>query len=190
MKKSISAGASVAVLMLGSSAFAATFAPVGGDTGPGILITISSTGVESITSTGQPPYDGAEDTQIGVVNNSSKTINSISLSSTTEDIFGFDGDGINAFTAVSNANDPSGYGGPLGSFIITDSTFGQEAGTVNFAGGIAPGASTYFSLEGPLTASSIGGGVPEPATWAMMLMGVFGVGAALRRVRRGAALLA
>lgn len=34
------------------------------------------------------------------------------------------------------------------------------------------------------------GGVPEPATWAMMLMGVGGVGAALRRNRTGVALAA
>jgi hypothetical protein len=38
--------------------------------------------------------------------------------------------------------------------------------------------------------SQITGGVPEPATWSMMLMGFFGLGAALRSTRRRSAVAA
>jgi hypothetical protein len=37
------------------------------------------------------------------------------------------------------------YEGPNTSFSIVD----ENHGTVNFTGGLAPGASTYFSLKGP-----------------------------------------
>ena len=37
-----------------------------------------------------------------------------------------------------------------------------------------------FTVNASLTAPTTGGGVPEPAAWAMMLMGFFGLGATLR----------
>ena len=41
-------------------------------------------------------------------------------------------------------------------------------------------------MTGTADAAAVPGGVPEPATWAMMLMGFGGLGALLRR-RRGLA---
>ena len=53
------------------------------------------------------------------------------------------------------------------------------SGTVNFIGGIQNGGTAYFALEEPLTGANGGinvGGVPEPGTWAMMLIGFAGLG--------------
>jgi hypothetical protein len=50
--------------------------------------------------------------------------------------------------------------------------------------------STGNSFEFDTIAAAPAGGVPEPATWAMMMAGVFGVGAALRRSSAQAAALA
>lgn len=43
------------------------------------------------------------------------------------------------------------------------------------------GADNQQVLLNSLFGSSMGGAVPEPATWAMMLLGFFGLGAAMRR---------
>ncbi len=185
--------ASVAALLAGSAG-AATFSGFGNDTnGPEFVITVTDTTTTvALQTPDQGPYDGSEDTYIGVVNNSSKAVTSLNLSS-ANDIFGFDGDGIDTFGATGNTTDTTGYGGPLGVFSNIASSGGVETGTISFLGGVAPGSSTFFSLEDTLTsANSItvtnGGGVPEPATWAMMLAGFFGLGAVLRTRRREQAL--
>jgi hypothetical protein len=109
-------------------------------------------------------YDGDDDTLIGILNNSSVPVSQITLSSATEPIFEFDGDGI-----CENPNDTSGlpgltgadcnttdtttYGGPDAFFTNISTDF--LSGTVNFITPIAPGASTYFSLEEALTTTDI-----------------------------------
>ena len=40
------------------------------------------------------PYEGSDDSLIGVQNNSSSTIDELPLSVPSSDLFGFDGDGI------------------------------------------------------------------------------------------------
>ena len=52
----------------------------GADTGCGAIIIISDAGA-SVTFTGQPPYDGYEDTLVGVFNASSLPISSLGLAS-------------------------------------------------------------------------------------------------------------
>jgi hypothetical protein len=55
------------------------------------------------------------------------------------------------------------------------------------------GANLSFQVTGPGAVSyetSLPGGVPEPATWAMLILGVAGLGVALRRRNSGAALAA
>ena len=172
--KTLFASAAVAAtaLVAASVAHAATFPAFGADTGPGIIITYTNGGVAS-TSTGQGPYDSVEDTYIGVVNNSSKTVTSLTLGG--PGIGGFDGDGIDTFGAPGNSSDTSGYGGPATFF--TNNT--GNSLTANFIGGLAPGASTYFSLEESVSVSQLS--VPEPTTWALMLIGVAGIGYAARR---------
>jgi hypothetical protein len=107
-------------------------------------------------------YDGADDTLIGILNASSVPLSQISLSSST-DIFGFDGDGIcenpNSTSSLAglpatdcadvNTIDTTTYGGPDSYF--TNMNAGDTSGTVNFIKPLAPGSSTYFSLEEALT---------------------------------------
>jgi hypothetical protein len=130
------------------------------------------------------PYDGVEDTYFGVINNSSKVINLLDLSSTLS-IGAFDGDGIDTYGVPGNANDTTGYGGP-------DAWFSNNLGTsltVNFIAGISAGGGTdIFSLEEP-TGLNIVVGTPEPSTWAVMLLGFAGLGFAGYRSRRKAASL-
>lgn len=136
-------------------------------------------------------YDNAEDTQVGALNNSLVPVSSFNLSSTTLQIFGFDGDGINQYLSRPfNLNDTTGYGGPQTFF--TNINPGKTSGTANFIGDLAPGSSTFFSLEEPLP---IGGvivtppvnAVPEPSSVAMVaIAGVSLLGYKWRRGRTAA----
>ncbi len=120
----------------------------GFDTTCGTIITITPQLGAVITTTGQGPYEGADDTLVGVVNNSTVPIKSLVLLSQFN-IFGFDGDGINIYGAPGNAMDNTGYGGPNAYF--TNINAATTMGTVNFIVPVAPkGGTTYFSLENAL----------------------------------------
>jgi hypothetical protein len=162
--------------------------------GPQYLITYNAdgsftTGLNPAYSSNPGPYDGIEDTYFGVINNNAGTLTSIFLSSPT-DIFGFDGDGLTSFGISGNANDPSGYGGPVTYFSPIDFFHG----TVIFGpNGIAPGGTEIFALEEAVQLNTlvVSPSVPEPSTWAMMLLGFAGLGfLAHRRKRNGSGLLA
>jgi len=117
------------------------------------------------------PYDGADDTLIGIVNNSSAAITAVTVSGPNSGLAGFDGDGIctyatggssgSGFTGDSYCtsqqvagNDPGDYAGPGTSFTLDPNS--QDDVEVDFAGkGLAAGNSTYFSLEGALTAAVV-----------------------------------
>ena len=137
----IAAGAAASALMLAGGAYA--FPGYGNDSlGPTILITFGPGGSESITqATAQGPYDGSDDTYIGVVNNSGATINSFTVSSTTDDIFGFDSDGIDNYGAVENVGNHRHH-----RVRRTERLFHQHhqcrrtwmSGTVNFTRAVSP----------------------------------------------------
>jgi hypothetical protein len=204
MKLQLLAVSTIALLAVASApanaTYPANFPAIGNDTlGPTILITITAPNTFTVTqSTNQGPYDGVEDTYIAVTNSSGATVNSINLSppiTTNGGAFAFDGDGIDSALYLNqppNAQDAAhgntGYGGPLSYF--TNINMAQTSGTVNFVGGLANGASTYFSLEESLTASTITNGVPEPATWGMMILGFISIGLmGYRRSRRASGAL-
>jgi hypothetical protein len=174
------AAASVSLFISGTAAAAAPsppFAqcpPIGADTSCAILIYIDDTGAQILTDPSQGPYDNIEDTLIGVLNDTTgTTISSIPLTGTSA-VFGFDGDGIcspnNSTSPFSpgppdansgvgpctdNALDTSngGYGGANSYF--TNINGAQTAGTVNFITPLAPGESTYFSLEGSINGAQL-----------------------------------
>ena len=138
--------------------------PTGENTGCHFLITVGRGGKVTIEEDTNPPnngpYDGVEDTLVGIVNNSGCPLGSLPLSSPT-DIFGFDGDGpcdVNP-SAGNCSSDPSGYGGP-GVFFENISP-DQTSGTVRFKPPLANGQSTWFGLEEALTVADFQLGVPS-----------------------------
>jgi hypothetical protein len=188
---------------------------VSGNTGCTVLITFGAGGAVSTSNpNGNGYYDtGGDDNIVGIINNSNVTIDSISLvSDNGDDIFGFDGDGPcdsvsgnpvtgpgQGFTFYGSAN-PCGAGpsvtlaaggyGPAG-ITYTGINSGDTAGTVNFAGGIAPGSTAWFGLEGPandISGTSVTGtstGVPEPATLGLAGICVAALGLARRKRKAG-----
>jgi len=140
--------------------------PIGQSASCGVLVEITDTGTNIFVDPSVPPFDGAEDTLVGVQNDSSATVNSTTLAGTGVNgipIFALDGDGLCAGYTGSPPGCPFGptsYEGPNTSFsnISTDMT----TGTVNFTGGLAPGGSAYFSLEDALTGASFTTPTPVP----------------------------
>ena len=125
---------------------------VGHNTGCAVLITLNANGTATFqTDSNQGPFDGSDDTLVGVVNNTGVPIPSINLTS-TNDIFNFDGDGICTFDFTGDSycnNTAIVYDGPTSTFSNISSDF--TTGSVNFGPALASGSSTYFSLENSLT---------------------------------------
>lgn len=160
-----------------------------------VQITLNMNGTANVTTTGQAAYDGSEDQLVGVTNNSGNTIASITLSGS--DIFGFDGDGAGEPGNACLVTTPStfgcltggpfgstGYEGPNTSFSITD----VNDGSVNFTGGLANGATAWFSLEEApstsgftVTGTTTGTGTPEPASIVLFGTGLLGFAELVRR---------
>jgi len=158
------------------------------DCGVQINVTAQSGGVASAftaTNVGNGnPYDGVEDTLVGLTNNSGATINSITLTaaendgSIVPDAFEFDGDGACTSGAGGGCSGPTGYEGPNMGFGTVTSSGGVDSMTITFTGGLANGASTWFSLEGTpnsLVGGGIGGPTPEPASLVLLGTGVLGL---------------
>ena len=142
-----------------TSAASAQCPTVGNDTGCGTIITVTGTGA-TFMATGMGPYDGSDDTLVGVVNNipactpgqKSQTACGVSIYSldlsATNTIFGFDGDGISSPTYgipnnpldVQNGN--TQYGGPNAYF--TNINANQTAGRVNFITPSRPAEPAFF----------------------------------------------
>lgn len=140
--------------------------PVGQNTGCAVLITVNPNGTVSVAVDPNPPndgpYDGADDTLVGIQNNAPFSVAAINLSSATKAIFGFEGDGICTVTPAAPgcspaAFGPTGYEGPNNTF--SNISADQKSGTVNFTTPLPPGGSAYFALEDTLTAADITPGV-------------------------------
>jgi len=160
-----------------------------------VLITVNADGSITITAPNPAPsYDnGHDDNLIGVVNNSGNAITSLQLSSATVPIFAFEDDGLCGgppgwtFSALgpkpncAGATDPHRYGQGGITFTVTN----PHSGIVNFGnGGIAPGSSTFYSLEGGNLTVDLQVKIPDPvlvlrksgpATMTLTQWGAFGL---------------
>jgi hypothetical protein len=151
-------------------------------TGCNVVITINANGSISTTVPDSQPYDGSEDTLVGVVNNSASPVGSLNISGSG--IFDLDGDGHCTYTftgnsycagAAASGTDPQDYYGPNTTFAnIAAST---DSGTVAFNPPVGAGGGTsYFSLENPPTASltvTVGPTLtPAPGTFVLLGIGI------------------
>jgi hypothetical protein len=135
---------------------------VGQDTGGcQTVVVINPSGPPTIYNNTGPnsgPFDGQEDSLVGVQNDSGQTIPSLPLSGPS--IFNLDNDGLCTFIDCSTWSAPTTYEGPNTSFTITD----VSDGAVNFTGGLPDQGTAYFSLEGVVTSSSLVVDLPIHAT--------------------------
>ena len=128
---------------------------VGQDASCQILLVVNPDG--TIKVLGDPalgPYDGSDDTLVGIVNDSKAAVPAITVTGPGSGLADLDGDGLCTYGVSGCPFGPTGYEG-LGTSIKTDSSLPDSA-EIDFAGaGLAPGKSAYFSLEGALTAAEI-----------------------------------
>src|SRR5579871_5710495 len=138
-------------------------------TGCAYVINIDANGKASISPGGGTTYDGSEDIEVGVQNNSSGTLSSLTLSGTTP-IFGFDNDGICSYSSYSSTHGycssaTTGYEGPDNTFsgISADKTSGTVVfNTGSYSSGLTPGGANATVVTGvtltvgPITATEGG----------------------------------
>ncbi len=143
---------------------------IGADPSCALLIVVTDTGTTVLADASLGAYDGSDDTLVGILNQSSRGVGSLPLSSASKPIFGFEDDGLcsGPFDNGSGTSIPAPAGCPFGStgYEGPGTAFGAispdtMSGTVSFAVPVAPGASAYFSLEDTLVASDLTPGTPS-----------------------------
>lgn len=125
-----------------------------------ILLVVNPDGTVSVANDPSVgPFDGSDDTLVGIVNNSQTAVKAVTVDGPGSGLAGFDGDGIcsgDYGTWNGSAGcpyGPTGYEGP-GTSFVTDPSNLDEA-EVDFAGGLAAGGTAYFSLEGALATAQL-----------------------------------
>jgi hypothetical protein len=174
-----------------AAAIALTTCIAGGATGANALTYVTALDQLSLTAFGTSDF-GEIITTTGVfsqpftfttsgLNNASSFVGTISLANGKKDIdfSSIDLDGLFFFTKSS--------GDPSERWDLFDAVIGPGTHSINVHGTVVsagPGLKAA-SYSGTLNLSPVA--VPEPATWALMIMGFGSVGAMIRFRRRGAA---
>jgi len=164
-------------------------------TGCNLLITVTAVNTSgaatsftvTTSTTDVGPFDGSEDTLIGITNASSGVLKSIFLTGGAgSGVFFFDNDGAcpagsyspspTATQCGTTTQNPTGYGSANASFTGISTNF--DSGTVLTGGtaGLNPGQSTWFDLEGVILANQIGATTPAPSSILLMLTALAGLG--------------
>jgi hypothetical protein len=188
--------ATLAMLAMGTGALWAAATPcpaVGSDTnGCEFIITVTAVNASgaataftvALNAPDQGPFDGVEDTLVGVVNNSGAVLKSLTLSNLAGQ-FGFEGDGACNGSYTPGPTAAQCLGGVFGSgstgnndyLSLTATSFSNitaTSGQINFGGttGIAAAATSWFDLEGALTAATLAGGAATPAPSSIVLLSI------------------
>lgn len=98
------------------------------------------------------PYDGGDDTLVGIYNNSGKPISAVTVTGQGTGLGGFDGDGLCTYNSCSWPN-PTTYEGPDNTFVTSSAL--PDSAEVDFTTPLAQSATTYFSLEGDLSSAMV-----------------------------------
>jgi hypothetical protein len=99
------------------------------------------------------PYDGSDDTIVGIWNQSSSTVNAVTVNGPPTGLGELDGDGICTYSLAGCPFGPTGYEGP--DTAIKTSPSQPDSAEIDFTKGLAPNATAYFSLEGALTLADL-----------------------------------
>jgi hypothetical protein len=133
---------------------------IGASPGCEILLVVNADNTVSVQ--GDPsvgPFDGNDDTLVGIINNSTTAVKAVTVSGPSSGLSGFDGDGIcsGGYGSWNGSSGcpygKTGYEGPGTSFVTSQSL--PDSAEVDFAAGLAPGGKAYFSLEGALTSAEL-----------------------------------
>jgi hypothetical protein len=124
-----------------------------------LLVVNSGETVSVLGDSSVGPFDGSDDTLVGIVNDSSKAVTAVTVSGPGSGLSLFDGDGIcsGSYGTWNGSSGcpygPTGYEGPKTSFVTSPSL--PDSAEVDFTGGLAPAGTAYFSLEGALTSAEL-----------------------------------
>ena len=164
---SVSAALMLALAPSSADALFAQCPPVAADAGCQYLITLTNGAPSVQQDPTQPPYENADDSLIGVQNNSSKSVGALPMSAPSA-LFGFEADGIcnpiisgvpggPAPGCVPQPGSPPGtVCGPQNGSCAFPKPPGQPAGYVEPG---APAGTTQNGYEGPTTwFSNVGAG--------------------------------
>ena len=128
------------------------------DTGCQFLITVNNGTETVLQDANQGPYEGADDSLIGVQNNSSSPVSALPLSVPNSDLFGFEGDGI---------CDPGGPPIPSGCVPQAGAPAGTvcEAQSTNCSFPAPPGEPAGYTEPGASGSGLPQNGYEGPTSW-------------------------